>query len=107
VNKVADKAKSDKLEVAGLKSSSARSEAPVVKNASKKKPNFFLRVGGGLKRWFRELKSESKKVTWPTFKQVVNNTLVVFAVVLIVGALIVVADIVFRDGLELFIELFY
>ena len=47
------------------------------------------------------------KITRPTFKQVVNNTLVVFAVVLIVGALIIIADLVFRDGLDLFIGLFY
>jgi preprotein translocase subunit SecE len=27
-------------------------------------------------RWFREMKSELKKVVWPTPKQIVNNTLV-------------------------------
>lgn len=108
VNEVADKAKSDKLDVSGtLKASSGKNTELAAKDTSKKKPGFFRRIGDGLKKWFKELKSESKKVTWPTFKQVVNNTLVVFAVVAIVGALVIVADLVFRDGLELFIELFY
>ena len=107
VNEVADKAKSDKLDTAELKSSPVRNESSVVKDTQKKKPGFFRRISAGIKRWFKELKSEAKKVTWPTFKQVVNNTLVVIAVVAIVGSLIVLADLVFRDGLELFIELFY
>lgn len=107
VNLVADKSKSDKLDTAELKSSSAQNESHAIKETSRKKPNIILRLTGGLKRWFKELRSEAKKVTWPTFKQVVNNTLVVFAVVFLVGVLIVVADLVFRDGLDLFIKLFY
>jgi preprotein translocase subunit SecE len=31
-------------------------------------------------RWFREMRSELKKVVWPTPKQVVNNTGVALAV---------------------------
>ena len=34
-------------------------------------------------RWFREMKSELKKVVWPSKKQVINNTLVVLAAVAI------------------------
>ena len=41
--------------------------------------------------WFKELKSEFKKVVWPTKKQTVNNTFVVLVTMLIscvfVGAL--------------------
>ena len=36
------------------------------------KPRFFERV----KKWFREMRSELKKVVWPTPKQVGKNTLV-------------------------------
>ena len=36
------------------------------------KPGFFKRVG----KWFREMKSELKKVVWPTPHDVGNNTLV-------------------------------
>ncbi|HNX99827.1 MAG TPA: preprotein translocase subunit SecE [Oscillospiraceae bacterium] len=36
------------------------------------KPGFFKRVG----KWFREMRSELKKVVWPTTHDVTNNTLV-------------------------------
>ena len=35
---------------------------------------------GGLKRWFRELKSEMKKVVWPTRSELGSYTVVVLAV---------------------------
>ncbi len=63
-----------------------------------KKPNAFKRIG----KWFRELKSESKKIVWPTFKQVVNNTLIVLACMLIVGIFVWILDFGFtaaRDAL--------
>ena len=36
------------------------------------KPSFFKRIG----KWFREMKSELKKVIWPTPKAFTKNTLV-------------------------------
>lgn len=36
------------------------------------KPGFFKRVG----KWFREMKSELKKVVWPTRQQLGKNTAV-------------------------------
>ena len=56
--------------------------------AADKKPGFFARLG----KWFRELKSELKKVQWPTRKQTVNNTLVVIACVIAVGIFIWIFD---------------
>ncbi len=47
------------------------------------KPGFFKRVA----KWFREMKSELKKVVWPTGKQLFNNTLV--SVVVMVASAIV------------------
>ena len=44
-----------------------------------KKPNFFVRMGKKLKETFSEL----KRVTWPTFPQVVKSTCVVLVVVLV------------------------
>jgi preprotein translocase subunit SecE len=35
-----------------------------------KKPNIFRRLA----KWLREMRSELKKVLWPTPKQIVNNT---------------------------------
>ena len=46
------------------------------------KPGFFQKVG----KWFREMRSELKKVVWPTRKQLINNT-VVSVVVMLISAL--------------------
>lgn len=40
---------------------------------------------GGVKKYFKDLKSEIKKVVWPTRKQVINNTGVVLTVMVVVG----------------------
>ncbi len=55
-------------------------------------------------RFFKEVKSELKKVVWPTRKQVVNNTLIVIASVLIIGAVIWIFDAIFQFGLFRFIS---
>ena len=57
-----------------------------------KTPNIFVRMGTGLSRWFREMKSELKKVVWPSGKQLVNNTVVVLVAVLIVGIIVCLFD---------------
>lgn len=62
------------------------------KPAKKKGPGFFGRIA----RWFREMKSELKKVQWPTWKQTLNNTLIVIVCVIIVGIFIWVFDLVAR-----------
>ena len=45
------------------------------KSNGKKKPN---RVA----KWFKDLRSEFKKVVWPTKQTVINNTAIVLAVVI-------------------------
>jgi preprotein translocase subunit SecE len=59
-----------------------------VEGAKKDKVSFAARGA----RWSREMKSEFKKVLWPTRKQTINNTLVVIACVIIVGIFIWVFD---------------
>lgn len=54
--------------------------------------------------YFKEVKSELKKVVWPSFKQVKNNTLIVIACVLIIGAFIWVLDAIFGLSLGKIIE---
>ena len=54
-----------------------------VKKEDVKKLSFFKKVA----KWWREMKSELKKVVWPSPKQIVNNTfaaLVVMAISAIV-----------------------
>lgn len=57
-----------------------------------KKPNVFVRAGQRIKRWFREMRSELKKVVWPTKSQMVNNVIIVLVCCVIVGIFIWVFD---------------
>ena len=71
-----------------------------------KKPNFFVRTGRALSRWFREMKSELKKVVWPSGKQLLNNTIIVLVAVLIVGVIVCLFDFVAGLGIDLLGKLF-
>lgn len=64
------------------KDSSAKSSKA---KAKVKKPNRFI-------KFFKDLKSELKKVVWPSRKQVVNNTGVVLTVMIIVGLFLTAID---------------
>ncbi len=66
------------------------------------KPGFFARVG----KWFRDMKSELKKVQWPTRKQTINNTLIVIACVIVVGICIALFDYVAGEAIKLLIGAF-
>ena len=55
-----------------------------VKKEDVKKLSFGKRVA----KWWREMKSELKKVVWPSSKQVMNNTTVAL-VVIIVSAIVI------------------
>ncbi len=67
-----------------------------------KKTNVFARIG----RWFREMRSELKKVVWPSKSQMVNNTLVVFACVVVIGIFIWSFDLIARLVVDGIITLF-
>ena len=54
------------------KSNAAPTKAVTAVKKDDTKPGFFKRIG----KWFREMKSELKKVVWPTPKALRNNTLV-------------------------------
>lgn len=49
--------------------------------SKKKKPNRIV-------KWFKDLKSEFKKVVWPSRKKVFNNTLVVLVVMVIASVFV-------------------
>ena len=68
--------------------------------AEVKKENIFKRAWRGVCRYFRELKSELKKVSWPTPKQVAKNTMIVVACVLVVGVFIWMFDFVAGIGIN-------
>ena len=65
------------------KVNAAPAKAVTAVKKDESKPGFFKRVA----KWFREMKSELKKVVWPTPKQLFNNTL--FSVVVMIASAIV------------------
>lgn len=86
-------AENEKIE----KAQSAKSETPAKKDKKsekKSKPGFFARI----KQWFKETKAELKKAQWPTWKQTLNNTLIVIAFCVVVGVCIFLFD-KLADGL--------
>ena len=74
--------------------------------AEAKKKNWLVRAWGAICRYFRELRSELKKVVWSTPSQVLKNTLIVLACVLVVGIFIWLFDFVARVGIDALINAF-
>ena len=74
--------------------------------AEVKKANWFVRTWGGICKYFRELRSELKKVVWPTPQQVLKNTLVVAGCVVAVGLFIWLFDFVAQVGINALIGAF-
>ena len=62
--------------------------------------NFFAKIGS----FFKEVKSELKKVVWPTFAKIKQNTLIVIIYVLVIGVVIWGLDMLFGWGMQLFIN---
>ena len=69
------------------------------KKKDAKKPNRVL-------RWFKDLKGELKKVTWPSVNSVIKNVCIVVACVLIVGVCICVFDWLARAVIDALLQLF-
>ncbi len=92
-------AENEKLEQSSQASSDKAKKAE--KAGKKSKPGVFARAA----KWLREMKSELKKVQWPTRKQVINNTLIVIACVIVVGVFIWVFDFIAGNAIQLLISL--
>lgn len=61
-------------------------EEKIVQNTEKvadKKKKKKAKGSGKIGKWFREMRSELKKVVWPTKKQIINNCLVAIVVIVI------------------------
>ncbi|MGN1411519.1 MAG: preprotein translocase subunit SecE [Oscillospiraceae bacterium] len=67
------------------KGSSSKKSTAKDKNAKKKKP-------GKVAKYFKDLKSELKKVVWPSKKKVINNTSVVLGSIVIMGIFVGLLD---------------
>ncbi len=60
---------------------------------AKKKGGIIKRIG----KFFREVKVELKKVTWPTKKQLIRNTVVVLIFLAVIGVLVFLFDLLFQS----------
>ena len=76
--------------------SEKKAKAPKKKE---KKPNPVL-------RWFKDLRGELKKVTWPSAKDVIKNVGIVIVCVLVVGVCIWVFDYLAHAVVGALLELF-
>ena len=66
-----------------------------------KKANIFVRTGKKIGGFFKGIFSELKKVSWPSRKQVVNNTASVLVFCFVVGLVICLADFFFKFVISL------
>ena len=57
---------------------------------------------GGITSFFRGVKTEMKKVQWPTKRELVRYTIVVFITVVFISLLILAIDFVFMELFRLF-----
>ena len=88
--------------MAGANKSSAppKTSTSAVNKTDEKLP-FFKRVG----KWFREFRSEVKKVVWPTGKQVATNTGVALAMMAVAAVALWLFDTLASLGVQTRIDL--
>lgn len=55
----------------------------------------------GIATWFREMKSELKKVVWPSASQVYKNTVIVLIVCAVFAVITGLMDLVLQYGVSL------
>lgn len=71
-----------------------------------KKPGIFIRIGRSLKRFWKSMKSELKRVTWISRKQTFTSTLLVLVCMAVSAVVIGLLDVGLSVGLEAIANLF-
>lgn len=75
----------------------------VEKAVKKQEANFFGKAVNWFKNigtYFKEVFSETKKLTWPTKKELINYTIAVIAFVAFMALLIWVLDLIFSNAIS-------
>ncbi|MDO4595611.1 MAG: preprotein translocase subunit SecE [Coriobacteriaceae bacterium] len=97
--------KKDEQNAAASKVESAKASkkdtAPAKKSSKAKKnekPGFFARV----KKYFKDVKSEMKRVVWPTKQELIRYSVTVCVSLILVGVVIALLDALIGQGLVLF-----
>ena len=77
---------------------------------TEKKPGFVARMKAAVKgfaanaaKFFRDTKSELKKVVWPSKADVKTNTITVLVVVLVAAVVLILLDLIFGGAIHLMI----
>ena len=84
----------------------AAKTAAQAQSDKKKKTSFFGKVKNffkGIAKYFKDKKSELKKVVWPSKKDVKTNTITVIAVVVAAAIVLIVLDLIFGGAIQLLI----
>ena len=59
-----------------------------------------VKLGDRIKKFFRDYKSELKKIVWPSRDQLIKNTSVVLFAIIFMSAIIGVLDLAFGFGIS-------
>ena len=84
----------------------AQTQSDKPKKNDAKKVSFFGKVKNFFKwigKYFKDTKSELKKVVWPSKHDVKNNTITVVVVVLIAAVVLIALDLIFGGAIHLLI----
>ena len=84
----------------------AQTQSDKPKKNDAKKVSFFGKVKNffkGIGKYFKDTKSELKKVVWPSKHDVKNNTITVIVVVLIAAVVLIALDLIFGGAIHLLI----
>ena len=91
--------------VEAKKAVAKKDDAPAKKSSKStkknEKPGFFARS----KAYLRSVKSEMKRVVWPSKKELINYSVTVCVSLIVVGVVIALLDAVIGEGLVLFSSL--
>ena len=79
---------------------------PAKKSKEDKKPGIFVRIGRSLKKFWKSMKSELKRVTWISRKQTFTSTLLVLVCMAVSMVVIGLLDVGLSVGLEAIANLF-
>ena len=81
-----------KKEISAAEEKVAAAEKKQSKKAKAAGESKLSKAGKGIKKWFKDLKGEIKKIVWPDAKTVAKSTLVVLAAVAVCAVAIFAVD---------------
>lgn len=79
----------------------AKNKDTKINNGKKNNKKKVVKSDSNQKKWFKDFKSELKKIIWPSQKQLWENTAVVISMVVIVSVIIFLLDLGFKALNEL------